>query len=85
VPDFERIEIMPHAKQRFAERNILEADASSTICSPDRKTYQTAGTHGGKVYLHSKTIGATKLFVAAEIVAKKAYIVTAFWENDKEP
>jgi len=63
----------------------MEADATSTICNPDKKTFQQAGVHGGKVYLHSKQIGAAKLYVAAEIVAKKAYIATAFWENDKEP
>jgi hypothetical protein len=85
VPEFDQIEFLPHAKRRLSERNVLEADATSTICNPDKKTVQTAGTHGGKVYLHSKAIGVTKLFVAAEIVGRKAYIVTVFWENDKEP
>jgi hypothetical protein len=85
MPNFDKIEIMPHAKKRLSERSVLEADATSTICNPEKKTFQMAGTHGGKVYLHSKTIGASKLFVAAEIVAKKAYIITVFWENDRRP
>ena len=85
MPNFDQIVIMPHAKTRLSERNVLEADATSTICDPHKKTFQYAGTHGGKVYLHSKAFGDTKLFVAAEIVARRAYIITVFWENDKEP
>jgi hypothetical protein len=85
MPTFDRIEIMPHARKRLAERDALEADATSTICNPDLKTFQHNGTHGGKVYLHSKKIGDTKLFVAAEIVAKHARIITIFWEDDKTP
>lgn len=85
MPNFDRIDFMPHAKKRLAERNVLEADATSTVCDPIKKTFQYAGTHGGKVYLYSKKIGAAKLFVAAEIVAKHAYIVTAYWENDRQP
>lgn len=67
------------------ERNVAEADATSTVCNYEKKTFQNAGTHGGKVYLHSKAIGATKLLVSAEIVAKQAYIITVFWEDGKEP
>jgi hypothetical protein len=85
MPNFDKIEIMPHAKKRLYERNVLEADATSTICDPEKKTFQNAGTHGGKVYLHSKKIGTAKLFVSAEIVAKNAYIITVYWENDHQP
>lgn len=85
MANFDQIEIVPHAKQRLAQRNVLESDATSTICNPDKKTVQYAGSHGGKVYLHSKKIGSATLFVAAEIVAKKAYVITAFWEDDREP
>jgi len=85
MPNFDKIEFMPHAKMRLTERNVQEADATSTICDPDKKTFQYTGSRGGKVYLHSKSIGASKLFVAAEIVTKSAYIVTAYWENDQKP
>jgi hypothetical protein len=85
VPNFDSIAIMPHAKKRLAERNAQEADATATICNPDVRTFQRKGTQGGKVYLHSKKIGDAKLFVVAEIVAKRAFIVTVFWENDQEP
>jgi hypothetical protein len=63
------------------ERAATEAEATTTICNPDKKTFQYAGTHGGKVYLHSKTIGSSKLYVAAEIVAKTAFIITAYWDK----
>lgn len=85
MANFERIHILPHAKQRLAERGASEADATATICNPDRKTFQQAGSHGGKVYLHSKKIGAAKLLVAAELVGKEAYIITVFWENEQRP
>lgn len=85
MPNFDRITFMPHAKKRLAERNVLEADATSTICGPEKKTLQYSGNHGGNVYLHSKRIGKAKLFVSAEIVGKQAYVVTVFWENDREP
>jgi hypothetical protein len=85
VPEFDKIEILPHAQRRLSERNVLEADATSTICNPDKKTVQDRGSHGGKVYLHSKKIGDAKLFVVAEVVARSAFIITAFWEYDKEP
>jgi hypothetical protein len=85
MPEFDSIEIVPHAKHRMVLRGVLEADATSTICNPDKKTVQTAGTHGGKVYLHSKKIGEAELFVAAEIVGRKAYIITVFWKDDEKP
>ena len=81
MPSFDRIVIMPHAKKRLAERGATEAEATATICNPEKKTFQYAGTHGGKVYLHSKAIGATKLYVAAEVVAKTAFIITAYWDT----
>ncbi len=85
MANFEKIDFMPHARERLAERNVLEADATSTICDPHKKTFQYAGSHGGKVYLHSKSIGAAKLFVSAEIVGKRAYVITVFWEDAHRP
>ncbi len=85
MPNFDKIDFMPHARKRMAERNVLEADATSTLCDPHRKTFQYAGSHGGKVYLHSKSIGVAKLFVSAEIAGKHAYVITVFWENEIRP
>ncbi len=78
MTNFDRIIIMPHAKKRMAERSVTEADVSSTVCDPQKKTFQYAGSHGGKVYLHSKPIGASRVYVAAEVVAKTAYIITTY-------
>jgi Domain of unknown function (DUF4258) len=85
MPNYTSITILNHAKDRMALRNVTEADATSTICDPDIKTKQHVGKNGGMVYLFSKPIGDARLFVAAEIVAKDAYIVTVYWENDEEP
>ena len=85
VPNYERITILPHARSRLKERNVLPSDITSAICGPDKKTFQRFGTSGGKVYLHSKKIGDAKLYVAAEIVDKHAYVVTVFWEDDQKP
>jgi hypothetical protein len=65
----------------MAERGVLESEATSTICDPAKKTFQYAGSHGGKVYLHSKKIGDSTLLVSAEIVDKEAYIITVFWDR----
>jgi hypothetical protein len=85
MPNFDRIDIMPHARKRLAERSVLEADATSTICDPEKRTFQYAGNRGGKVYLHSKRIGNGKLFVVAEIVGRQAYVITVFWEDARQP
>ncbi len=80
MPNFEKISIMPHARQRMAERGVSEAEVTSTICEPHRKTFQYAGNHGGRAYLHMKRIGTAELFVSAEIAGKQVYVITVFWK-----
>jgi hypothetical protein len=68
-----------HARRRSGERAIDLALFKKIVLAPDCKKQQYRGSHGGFVYLFSKTLAQGELHIAAELYKDECYFVTGYW------
>jgi len=71
-----------HASVRLRERSISIELMKIVVSSPDRKTQQYLGNHGGFVYRFSKSVDGSIVAVIAEIKKEECWLISAFYPCD---
>lgn len=79
MPPPKNFHFTAHARQRGTERKISKELFAEVVLSPDRKTQQYKGEHGGFVTHFIKRIDGSEVNIFAEIHKEDCYFVTGYW------
>ena len=78
MPDF-KFRLTRHVRERALERGLSLEDVRAVVRAPETVKHLGHGPHGGLRRKFSKSSGARRMIVVAEIKGKDCWLVTAYY------